>query len=82
MSHTLGVDLKLRILFPLGTSEPVAEDAEQAIVAAAKEDIAVFGLKGLVGNDGSYCQSVYLFEKPEEHTYDELCPTGLCPSLR
>ncbi len=53
MCHPLRIDLELGILLPLGPPETITEDAEQTVVAAAKEDISVFGLERFVWDDRS-----------------------------
>lgn len=40
-----------RVRLPLGAAQAVAEDAEEPVVAAAEEHVAVFGLEGLVRHD-------------------------------
>lgn len=46
-----GVDLEFGVVLPLRAAKAVAEDAEEPVVAAAEEDVAVFGLEGAVGDD-------------------------------
>lgn len=53
VGDAVGVGLELGVVLPLGRAEAVAEDAEEAVVAAAKENVAVLGLEGLVRDNGS-----------------------------
>jgi hypothetical protein len=39
-------------------SKPVGDEAEEAVVSAAEEDVAVFGFVGSVWDDGSYYISI------------------------
>jgi hypothetical protein len=54
VGDAVGVRGEAWVFCPLWTTETGAEDAEEAIVAASKEDIAVGCLEGAVGHDGGY----------------------------
>ena len=48
------VGVEARVGGPGGFLEFGAEDAEEAVVAAAEEDVAVEGFEGAVGDDGCW----------------------------
>lgn len=54
VGDSIGVGLVLGVALPLRHAETLGEDAEEAIVAAAKENVAILGLERLVGNNGGY----------------------------
>lgn len=49
--NSLRVDLEFGVVFPLRLAQAVAQDTKQSVVAATKEDVAIFRLEGFIRDD-------------------------------
>ena len=84
VGHARRVDAVFGVSLPLRPAQAIAEDAEQAVVAATEEDVPVLSLEGLVRDDR--CCTVLatgrLLEDAATSPYDVLCPNVPNPSCR
>jgi hypothetical protein len=51
VGYSRGIDSEFGVGFPFWAAETVADEAEEAVITAAEEDVSVFGFVGSVWDD-------------------------------
>lgn len=84
---SLRVDLEFGIVFPLRLAQAIAQDTKQSVIAATKEDVAIFRLEGFVRDNRCYSRQPKGGQTTSRNLVDSRCavphlPVSFSPLMR